>query len=178
MTISHKHRKLILIVAFAMLIALTVLLFWRHEAPRNKVNFQAYEPTFLPSGTIINSRTLYLWNGEINYPEYLLNLNKADITIQEARADVSRRPCMGTSNELCRQYKTPGHQAYITDTVTFTHSTRKTISFTKNGTFIWISLDGREPTMVDNATDWNKVIDSFRPVNLTNVRAKRVHAGP
>jgi hypothetical protein len=181
MDFYRKHRKVILVsaLAFCFVVLAGSLCWWRLS--HNTADFQAYEPTVLPSDTHITARTLELWYGEISHPEFLINLSKADITIAEEHVTTNqeaRGTCTGGSNETCQQYKTPQQQAYFVDTVTYSNSTSKTISFTKDDTFIWISLNGHDAAAVDSVTDWNKVIDSFHPVSLTGVRTELVHAGP
>src|SRR6266446_5954434 len=101
---GRNYKLLIFIIALSVLVGVG---FWYHKTALNNMDFQAYEPAVYPANTHIVSRKLLIWSGEINHPELLLTLSKADVDTSEEKAANTKLAIPCAMNQICETLTTP-----------------------------------------------------------------------
>jgi hypothetical protein len=180
-TLLESKRKIMLAVFFLVTIVAIIigLRLWDHTQ-QERIGFQGYEPTLLPSDVRIVSKELRYWSGDVRAPQILLTLSKAGVIISEERvtdATTTTDNCPSLRTQTCQVLKTPHHITYYVIVNHFpSGDTSQTIAFTKNHTSIWLSLNTQDAVQAYTGTHWDAIIDSFQPMDPKDIRTTHVRA--
>lgn len=162
-----KHTVAVLITTVLLVSALAFYgLAWKGYGQR--VGFQEYKPSYLPSGLATTNGNFYVLHGKGALPSFTKHINinfsapNSWLAEWKSRGSLTN-PCSDLPDDKdCNAYTTERGQQYQLSVIT-DPSTRLPIydvRFIKNETEIWMTVRDFKKNI--GTTEWSKVVDSFQ----------------
>lgn len=185
---------MLLMVIGVLLMGLAMYVVSRNDRDDWPVNdFKYYEPAYLPNDLSITERWLeYVApkpsksDGRPDAKLLRLTLGEDAYVIQKG---ITKAPqdnsCQLEADLVCsikttahgKKYKySVGYDHYKADVKELGSPTHETIHFVKGNTWISLTIDVKDTTLFTDV-EWSKVIDSFKQVDLNNLKTRHVPGG-
>lgn len=169
------------VLIFAIIIGILCAFAWRNN---QQLNFQAYSPSFLPTGIHVVGHSTDNVTGEgENFKEVTINTSFSHFGIGEEKStsqgyEMTTFSCKAKlTNSTCTNFTSSKGQKYDVQTAFDTKSmnvTAQNISWYFNGTRFWITLNS-DLSRKFATQSWGQIIDSFRPTSYGNEPGKNIH---
>ncbi len=180
------HKSLTVAALVFVILALGVYIIYRFffYVPPAKINFQEYEPGYLPAGLQTQDKHWEQWVRRRPQPsptELDFTFNKYN-SIREVKNDGTIRApfaytCEGNGGESCAIAMTKNGQKYRTTIDKMSDKDYETIEWLKGDTLILFFYNA-PPDKPLSADEVGKFIDSFKPVSYHGLGLKRYYEIP
>lgn len=182
--LAHKSLTVAALVLFILTLGVYAIYRIFFYIPPAKINFQEYEPSYLPAGLQMQDKHLEQWVRKSPQPsptELDFTYNKYS-SIREVKNDGTIRvpftyKCEDNGGEICSIATTKNGQKYRTTIDKMSDKDYETIDWLKGDTLIlfFYNAPPGEPLSADEV---GKFIDSFKPVNYHGLGLKRHYEIP
>jgi len=171
------------VIVVLILLSLGLILFWLKTTQSSTVNFQTYEPRYLPDGISIVSRSIGVWGTGIPFRDYRnlnFEFNNPHFSLVEEKDIGFAYDCghlIVANASTCTIEETPGNQRYqlLTTIDPTTHEIwSQRAAWLRGKTHIWIEVNNVKPLGSYTREIWGNIIDSFVPFTDDNIAVKHI----
>jgi hypothetical protein len=169
-----NHIVAIIGVCVVLLVSLAAIfaVAYTHRYIPSKINFQEYEPTYLPTESTITKKMVEVWQASADSSKKDTTVLRLDagnsISIYE-QTDVSGSTgCTELlDDETCSIERTPGGRRYTLTTMRLPDQpTIQGIRWVKNNTNLYMRISSKDGYGLDTI---NRAVDSFKPVKYDDL---------
>jgi hypothetical protein len=174
------HKSLTVAVLVFVILALGLYTLYRifFYTPPAKINFQEYEPGYLPAGLQMQGKHLEQWVRKPPHPsptELNFGLNKYNSVSEMKNDGTIRAPfnysCKDNEDSSCAIATTKNGQKYRTSIDKMSDTDYETIEWLKGDTLILFFYNA-PPGKPLSSDEVGKFIDSFKPVSYRGLTLK------